>query len=67
MAPHHLNAWNPKPTRGILRDWRIDLREERICVSMTGGCGGRMEANRGAEGERGLEAKRALRALTGQR
>ena len=31
------------------------------------GVRGRMEANKGAEGGRRLEAKRALRALTGQR
>ena len=65
VAPECLNLWNPKPAGGMLRDWRIDLRALRMCVSMTGGYGGVMVANKGSERERVLEAKRALRALTG--
>ena len=66
VAPERLHVWNPKPAGGMLRDWRIDLRPLRMCVSMTGEYGGVMVANKGSEGERGLEAKMALRALTRQ-
>ena len=67
VAPERLNVWKPNEAEGMLRDWRIDLRAFLMWVSMICECGGRMVANRGAVGGRGLEDRRDLRALTGHR
>ena len=66
VAPDLLKVWKPWRTGDIFKLKRTFLRASLTWVSIMGEKGGKLLANKGWEGDRGRDERRAWRALTGQ-
>ena len=67
VAPNLRKVWKPWPEDKIPSKVKIFFSESLTCVSMTDENGGKILAKSGAVGGRGLDLRRVLRALVGQR